>query len=157
MRWIAFLVLPLFLCQCSTEANELTERDLLREGMPITILVPDSVEIKTMDWGLQKDITLIGEDNYNLQIFSSQTTTPSMPKLVSQQKELVRSNPYFSKFVQEDQDGFLYEMSIDSLTNFSFRHFKIQGDREYTFQTGMIGTFTESEVQRLYQIAKDAK
>jgi len=158
MKWIvSLLFLPVLLCQCSTKSSELSERDLLREGMPITIKVPDSVDIKSMDWGLQKDITLQGEGNYNLQIFSSQTTTPSMPKLVSQHKEMVRTNPYFAQFIQEDEDGFLYSTEVDSLTNFSFRHFKIQGDREYIFQTGMIGTFTQEEAASLYQIAQEAK
>ncbi len=154
---LIFLLYAMLAMQCSSETTELMERDLLQYGMPITLSVPDSVDIKTMDWGLQKDVTLKGDDNYNLQIFSSQTSTPNMAILLSQHKEMVRENPYFNKFVQEDADGFIYELQVDSLANFNFRHFKIQGDREYIFQTGMVGNYTQEEASRLYQISQEAK
>ncbi|MBX2814842.1 MAG: hypothetical protein KTR24_02550 [Saprospiraceae bacterium] len=151
---IVFLLVAL--CGCAGEAPYV-EKDLLQYGLPITLQTPDSVRVKTMDWGLQRDVTLEGDEGYSMQIFSSLATTANLRRALSEYKEISRDNPYFSKFMQEDEDGFIFEIQLDSVQSYDFRHLKIQGDREYIFQMGLLGTFSLEQVQEMYQLAQAAK
>ena len=85
-------LLLLFACQSAEGELKLVEKDLISYGIPITLMVPDSADIKAVDWGLQKDIT-IKDAWYNLQIFSSRALTHNLAKLKTNQLEEVRANP----------------------------------------------------------------
>lgn len=143
-------------CQSAGDGLSMVEKDLLSYGVPITIQVPDSADIKSMDWGLQKDIT-IKDGWFNLQIFSSRALTHSMDKLKANHLDEIRRGPYFSQVMTEDPDGFIFEVTVDSVNNYDFRHLKIQGDNEYVFQAGMLGNFTLEQIEHLYQVAKEAR
>ncbi len=145
--FILFLVLA-----CSSEpVSDLKEKNLLEYGIPITILAPDSAEVETMDLVVQKDITVKKGKDYYIQIFASDATTTDANRLKSAQLEEVRDNPFFSKIIKEDSNGFIYETAIDSTKkNYGFRHFRIKGDKEYVFQTGLIGTFSLDDVEKMY-------
>lgn len=152
------MLLSIFLaCQSGHGDLNLQEKDLLEYGVPITIQVPDSAEIKSMDWGIQKDISISGAPGYSLQIFSSQATTHNLSNAISDLKQTVEDGVYFSKFVLEESDGFIFEMMIDTVVNYDFRHLKIQGDNEYLFQAGMSDSFTREQIEVLYQVAKEAR
>ncbi len=151
------LIAGLFGCQGASDAVVLEEKDLLSYGIPITIQAPVDADIKTMDWGFQRDITVSDSNWYKLQIFSSRATIHNLADLKAQYVQEAVNNPYFREITQEDPDGFVFSLEIDSLINYDFRHFKLQGDNEYLFQAGMIGSFTEEQIQRLYQIAKEAR
>jgi len=145
-------------CQPESGSINLVEKDLLLYGVAVTLQVPDSAEIKLTDWGLQKDITI--KDNtswYNLQIFSSRALTHNLEKLKASQLEMAQESMYFSQLISEDPDGFIFETRVDSIVNYDFRHFKIQGDNEYLFQGGLMGKSTLDEIKLMYDIAKDAK
>jgi hypothetical protein len=159
IRLFLLFMATLILSQCTPKSDDmpLVEKDLLAYGIPITLQVPDSAEIKTMDFGVQKDITVKGPDWYNLQIFSSTASSSDMAKTKSEHLSIINDNPYFRNMVREEEDGFIFEMEIDSLQNYDFRHLKIQGDREYVFQAGLYGTFSIEDIEKLYQIAKEAK
>lgn len=141
----------------STPKMEFSERDLLEYGLTITVQAPDSVEIKKVDWGVQKDVTLVGPDWYNLQIFNAQATTYKIEEILQEMKETVEAGTYFSEMTVEDPDGFIFKTQIDSLVNYDFRHIKIQGDNEYIFQGGLLGSFDRAEIEKLYEIAQAAK
>ena len=151
-KYFPLLVL-LTLMACSSEpASDLKSRSLLEFGIPITIMAPDSAQIETMDLVVQKDITIKKGDDYYVQIFASDASTTDVSKMKAAQLNEVRDNPFFSKIVKEDTDGFIYETAIDSTkTNYGFRHFRIKGDKEYIFQTGLIGTFSLDDVERMYE------
>jgi hypothetical protein len=144
-------------CKSGNEDIALVEKDLLEYGIPITLMVPDSAEIKAMDWGIQKDISIAGAPGYSLQIFSSRAGTHNMSVALNDLKETVEDGVYFSKFILEEPDGFIFEMMFDSLVNYDFRHLKIQGDNEYLFQLGMSDSFNQKQVEKLYQISKEAR
>jgi hypothetical protein len=159
-NWFKIVLIFLILTACQSGENQLDliEKDLLSYGIPITLQMPDSAQIKTMDWGTQKDITILSPtDWYSLQLFSSMATNHNMDAVKAEYLELAQENPYFQRVVSEDPDGFIYELVIDSLTNYDFRHIKIQGDKEYVFQAGMYGTYTLDQIEQLYQISKSAK
>ena len=143
---------------CGSDSHaSLSEHDLLQYGIPITIRMPDSAEVKTMDWGVQKDVTIEGEGNYSMQIFSSKTADQNLASALNEQKELVKSGPYFSKFIIEENDGFVFEMMVDTVINYDFRHLKIQGGNEYLFQGGLASKQGRDQIESLYMIAKEAR
>ena len=139
--------------QCDTgRTGDLQPVDLLPYGMPVTILAPDSPEIKKMDMVVQQDVTVKKGDDYYVQIFSSDAETRDMSVLLREQLDDVKGNPFFHRIVEEESDGFIYENKLDSLTStYGFRYVRLIGDKQYIFQTGLIGTFTEDEVRRMYE------
>ena len=145
-------------CQ-SEPASNLKPLSLLPHGIPITILAPDSAKIRTMDLLVQKDITVRGEDGYDLQIFASDATSTDVSKIASELKGEVKNNPYFTKIIDEsDPNGFIYETKLDSTTiSYGFQLVRVMGDREYIFQNALVGTFTQDEIKTMYQAVKDKK
>ena len=77
-------------CQSDPTSN-LKPLNLLEHGIPITILAPDSAKIRTMDLLVQKDITVKGEDGYDLQIFASDATSTDVSKIASELKARLRT------------------------------------------------------------------
>ena len=145
-------------CQTLEGNLNLVEKDLFSYGIAITIEVPDSADINMMDWGLQKDITIRDESSwYNLQIFSSRALTHNLQKVKDNQLQVVQEGPYFSKIISEDPDGFIFETLVDSMSNYDFRHFKIQGDNEYLFQAGLLGKYSLDQVNQIYEVAQRAR
>ena len=80
--------------------------------------------------------------------FAADANTTNAKMIVEELKKDAENNPYFSKIVSEDDDGFIYETMIDSTFSYKFRQVRIQGDREYIFQTGLIGSFTLDQVKK---------
>jgi len=158
MRYLAFLtIFALLITACQTESTaKLQPLNLLKYGVPVTIMAPDSVNVKTMDLLVQKDITITGEDDgYYLQIFASDATTTDAKRVASELKAEVQNNPYFKEFILEEDKGFIYKTVIDSTqTSYGFQQVRIQGDREFIFQNGLIGTFTQEEAQAMYNAVK---
>lgn len=146
---IAFFTL-LFLVSCSKEPAK-KPLNLLSYGLPITIQAPDSAKVKTSDMGIFKDISISSGEDYAIQIFASQVTNSNLKQLKEDQLASVKKNPYFSKIVREDEQGFVFENQIDSLPNYSFRYIKVMGDQEIIFQTGMMGIFSLEQAEEMYQ------
>jgi len=145
---------------CKTDPiSSLKPLSLLPHGVPITIMAPDSAKVRTMDLLVQKDITVKGDDGYNLQIFASDASTTDVGRIVSGLKNEVKNNPYFTRMVnEEDPNGFIYETKIDSTnTSYGFQLVRVMGDREYIFQNALVGTFTEEEVATMYAAVKEQK
>lgn len=154
----AFLI-TLIACQSNTATSNLKPTDLLEYGIPITIMAPDSIAVKTGNLGFSKDVTIKGEEaGFDLQIFAHNATSTDINKVKQEQLEEIKSNRYFSKIVQEDPDGFIYEMALDSTNlNYGFKYLRLQGDKEYTFQTAMVGTFTLEEAKGMYEAVRQQK
>lgn len=147
----------LFVIACQTENDKqpLVPLDLMKYGVPISIQAPDSAEVKTMDMGFMKDVTIKKGDDFYIQIYASQASTTDVVKILAQQLQEVKDNRYFSKVVREEDAGFIYETVVDSTDiNYGFRHIKVQGDNEFIFQTGLIGTFELEDVERMYEAVK---
>lgn len=155
LLFVAAIVL-IAACQKNDGAGEWVEKDLLEYGIPITILAPDSSEVNSSDLGgLIQDVTIKKGDDYYIQIYASDAETTDIARIKSAQLAEVKSNRYFSKIVTEDVDGFVYETVIDSTAiNYGFRYMRVQGDKEFVFQTGLVGSFTQEEAERMYEAVK---
>lgn len=153
MKYFTLLLLSFLLFSCSDNSQEnLKPLNLLKHGVPITIMAPDSAEVKTMDLVVQKDITIKKGDDYNVQLFASEASAANVASAITSLKSEVQSGAYFSEFMKEEPAGFIFQIKIDSThTSYDFRHVKLFGDKEYIFRTGLMGSFTLEQVENMYQ------
>ncbi|NRB51086.1 MAG: hypothetical protein HRU41_25670 [Saprospiraceae bacterium] len=155
---LLFVVAIIFMWACSPNASkqDWVEKDLLQYGIPMTILAPDSAEVNSSDLGgLIQDVTIKQGDDYYVQIYASDAETTDIARVKSAQLSEVKSNRYFSKIIQEETEGFIYETAIDSsLISYGFRYVRVQGDKEYIFQTGLVGNFSLEQVEKMYESVK---
>ena len=148
--WLVVLVVAM-MTSCGNDRGGWQETSLLEHGIPITILAPDSLEVNRSSIAFQEDITLKAE-GFNIQIFISDAIVASAAAAISSQKESVTENPYFDSILSEDDKGFVFKNQIDSAhASFGFRHVRLMGGKEYIFQEGMLGSFTEDEARRMYE------
>ncbi|MFK8102746.1 MAG: hypothetical protein AB8G15_09485 [Saprospiraceae bacterium] len=149
--------LIIFACQ-QESASGLKPKSLLTWGIPLKVMAPDSLTVKKSKLGQLEDITLMGHDefsNYNLQIFARNAPTIEVATAKKEQLENAKGNPFFTKVVEEEENGFIFEKQLDSTrVNYDFRYIRIQGDREYVFQTSLIGSFSKEDVKMMYQAVK---
>ena len=159
MRLLSVLVsCCLIFSACTNDpADSYKKLDLMSYGVPITIMAPDSADIKKEDWISQQGIT-IKKGDYEVQVWASQATTTDRATLKANKLAEVKSNRLFSKIVKEDPDGFIFENKLDSATLFyGFYHLVIQGDHEYTFQNGLRGNFTLEQAENMYEAVRSVE
>lgn len=151
MRGLLILLAILLLSACAEPKASYPEMDLMKHGLPIKINAPADAEVEMNDMLLMKDVT-VKKDNFYMQIFSSDVITTDVAKIKTEKLNEVKYKSSFSKIIQEDADGFIFEkMRSDSTANYDFRKIKVQGDKQYIFQTGLIGKFSEQDVRDMYE------
>lgn len=124
-------------------------------GVPISIKAPEGSTVEANDLGIMKDVIIKSNEDYYVQVYASEATTLKVADVVKDQLNDVKNGPFFSKVIEEYEDGFIFEKMIDSTNiNFGFRAVKIMGDQEYLFQTGLFGKFTEDQVRVMYESVK---
>lgn len=142
----------LLILSCKSETSNLNSLDLLEYGVPLKVNAPEGSKVVVDDLGVWKDITIKDEGDFNLQIIASQSTTFDRSKIVADQLKSVKESPYFSKILEEYDNGFIFEKKIDEENiNYDFRYVKLNGDKEYIFQRGLLGTFSEQAVRTMYE------
>jgi hypothetical protein len=146
-------IFVIFIIACKSEVSDTyVEKDFTSYDFPIKIKAPDSISVKKSDLGFMLDLTVKGADNYDLQIFSNEATVADKKIVIEEKKIEARNNPFFTKIIEEGDNGFIFEKKVDDTRiNYDFRVVRIQGDREYTFQTSLVGKFSLDEVRRLYE------
>lgn len=149
------LIFSFLLGGCKSEKkSDLPTLDLMSYGVPISIKAPEGAEVIAEDFGIMKDVTVKGEGNYFVQISGSLATELDLAKIKQEQLDLVKEGPFFSKIVEDYENGFVFEKKVDSRVNYDFRYIKLQGDDLYIYQTGMMGKFSEEEVKGMYESVK---
>jgi len=143
---------------CQKDKSDLWQPlDLMpKVQIPITLMAPDSTEVRSFKVGMLKDISVVslGKEKFSIQIYASQASTSDINQLKANQIKEVKSNPQFVKIIHEDAKGFIYAWKSDSALRFSFRYVYLQGDQEVVFTTGLAEGFTLSEVEKMYQAVK---
>ena len=153
--WLYFLALLLVACQ-TDEQKGLAALDLTQYNIPVTIFAPDSAKVQSQSLsGVIDDVTIRSAENrYAVQVLASAAQTSDMARLKADQLELVRDNRYFSRIVEEEPQGFVFENKIDTTSAYGFRYIIYRGDREIVFQNSFDGVFNLEEVQRMYASVK---
>ncbi|NJL77535.1 MAG: hypothetical protein HC892_23365 [Saprospiraceae bacterium] len=152
--YCSLLIIVLALSACQQDKTNWKPLDLLAYGVPMTIEVPiDSPQIKTSNGLLgEKEVIVKAGNGFDLLITYQAAGTSDMTQLKATQIDYVKDIPNFSKIIEEQPDGFIYETVVDSSNVFyGFRYIRLQGDNQYVFQSGMIGAFTLDEAKQMYQ------
>ena len=126
----------------------------MSHGFPIAMYVPKGAVIQKTDLGVMQDLTIKAEKNYYVQIFSSDLLTLDKKVVMNEKLVEAKSHRYFSKIISEEDDGFIFEKNVDGILNYDFRYVKIQGDKEFVFQTGLVGNYSEDDVKAMYASVK---
>lgn len=154
MRQLLGLIALLALAACAADGggSDWQPLDLTPYDVPLTILAPDSARVATSDLsGLMQDVTVRSDaDDYSIQILARRTATNDLASLKADQLQYVRDGRYFSRIVEEDPAGFIFENRIDSTSIYGFRHIVFQGDREFVFQNAFDGTFGLPAIRAMY-------
>ncbi len=156
-KLLPLLLFGLFLAACQQSATDRWEPlDLMSYGIPVSVQAPDSarVQVSNLGGGLIKDVTIKAGADYYIQLYASGAETTDIAKLKADQLSEVKANRYFTRIVEEEEDGFIYETQIDSVVSFGFRHIRVQGDTECIFQTGLVGQFSLEDVENMYAAVK---
>ena len=144
-----FFGLIFFNCK-SDKSSSYPSKDLLKHGFAISVKAPENAKIASDDLGIMQELTITQGDEYNVQILKSITNTTNTKQALAGQMNLVKTDLYFSKVLEEYDNGFIFEKDIDGNINYDFRYVKIVGEHEYIYQTGMVGTYTEENVRAMY-------
>lgn len=151
---LLFISILIFACQSET-ANMSTwsDLDLMKHGIPFSILAPDSAKVETIDFGsIMKDVTIREGDDYFVQIFASDAKTTDIAKVKNELLTEVKEEKHFSRIVEETDKGFVYESKRDSTTlYYGFRYGHLQGSKKYVFQNGFRGFFTEDQAKSMFK------
>jgi len=150
MRIWSLLVLLIF-CSCK-DAVPAEKLNLLKHGLPISIKAPEGAKVVADDLGVMQDVTVQSGENYFVQIYGSDAISIDSKAIFQEKKKEIEGGPFFSEIVKEDETGMIYKKQIDEKTvDYDFIYVKVQGDKEYIFQTGLMGTFDESQVNTMYE------
>ncbi|MCB9281821.1 MAG: hypothetical protein H6562_23225 [Lewinellaceae bacterium] len=128
--------------------------DLLEYGLPITVYAPDSAVVRSKKMGFVQDVTVKKGDFYSIQILSSAARTNDISSLKAEQLDLVRDSRYFSKVVEETEDGFIYQNNIEGAECFGFRYVFVQGDMEYVLASGYADIFKLEEIKEMFDAVR---
>ena len=145
--------MAILLISCQKEQKvKLKPLDLNPYGINLTIMTPDSVEIVKKEYAIMRDIIIRKDDWYYVQIFESIATSNDPDEIKRNQLESVRQDKYFKELIREDEHGFIFQKELDNaIVDYDFRYIRIIDDQEIIFQTGLIGTFSLEDVERMYE------
>ena len=145
-----FCLIGLF--SCRQDDVRLEKLDLQPQGLPLTILAPDSAEVQAKDYAFMRDITIRKGDNFFIQIFEFEASNLDAAGEKLKQLTSVKEDPFFKELITEEDQGFIFSRLQDSTKlNYDFRYVKILGLKELIFQTGLVGSFSLEDVRRMYK------
>lgn len=146
------LLIIISIWSCSDGARQgWPEKNLIEYGVPMTIKAPEGVQVNKRALGFQQDIVIKDDSNYNVQIFVSDAIVATETAALQAQRELVEESPFFHQVIKNDENGFIFENKVDSThSSFGFRYIKLMGGKEYIFQEGLMGNFSQEAVESMY-------
>ncbi|MEM1324593.1 MAG: hypothetical protein AAGI23_01500 [Bacteroidota bacterium] len=155
---LLFSLSTLLFWQCESDASTMQSFDLLEYGVPMSIRVPvDSPQVKMSEGFLgDKEVSIKAGEGFDVLLTYAPASTSDMAQLKAEQLGYVKSISNFERIVEEEEAGFIYETAIDSTQSFyGFRYIRLQGDIQYLFQSGLIGTFALEDAQMMYAAVKE--
>ena len=164
MRCTRFLPLGVCLllaagaCEPATPVDDWTPLNLLQYEVPATVLAPAGTNVRNDNLGILQDVKLTGEDGYDVQIYASEALETDAATVLTDQRQEVESMRYFADIVEDQPDGFLFRMAVDTANvSYDFRHVRIIGDRELIFRTGLTRNASEAEARRMFEAVRYRK
>jgi len=158
MKYIGLLVLLSLLmmdCKPASPTDGYQDLDLMSYGLPIKIKAPENAKVEFDNMGFVQDVTIQGDDNFYIQLQGGTATTTDIASIKAEYLNSIKNSKYFSKIIEEGDAGFIYEKDLgDGNLNYDFRYIRVQGDKEYIFQRGLVGKYTIEEVKTMYESVK---
>jgi hypothetical protein len=146
---VSLLGLSLNSCRQLNKENEHEKTSLMVYGFPLEINTPeDATFIKNKNGGTD-NLIITNNQDFNIQVTMADAVSSSIAEIKSRERENMITNPFFIKILEDYDDGFLYEYSTPKGNAYDFRIFKIQGNKTYTFQSGITGQYSESETKQM--------
>ncbi len=153
---IALLAMGMLIgCASDKDQLKLVELDLMAQGMPVVIMAPEDPVVSSKKLGVYRVASVKKGEEYHVDIYESDAVSRDKTQIKARLLDDVQSNPYFKKLIVEEESGFIYENAVDSnYINYGFRYLKLQGDKEYVYQTGLGKKFTLDQVEQMYEGVK---
>jgi len=137
------------------ESKPVAKLDLMKYGLPISVSAPENAVVEADDMGVMQDVTIKSAEDYFIQIYGSDAISVNAKEVYGSKKQEIERGPFFSEIVLEEETGMIYKKDLgDEVIDYDFVYVKIQGDKEYVFQTGLMGIFTEEQVKEMYNSVK---
>ncbi len=156
-RCLILVLSMVMIYSCDNAVSKYEPLDLMSHGMPIKILAPSNTLIKSDDLGILKDLTIVDTLNggYNIQIYSSKTDILDRAKLLDQIKLEIEATEFFSKMIEETENGFIYEKKVtEDYINYDFRVVRLQSDVKYTIQAGFGEQYQIEDIESMFNAVK---
>lgn len=156
-NYFVLFALSFLIWQCATDDDNMKPFDLMPYEVPMSIRVPiDSPQVSTAEGFLgDKEVSIKAGEDFDILLSYAPATTSDMAELKAEQLANVKDISNFSRIVEEEENGFIYETEIDTTQSYyGFRYIRLQGDVRYLFQSGLIGTFSLEEVEQMYEAVK---
>jgi hypothetical protein len=153
-RFILLISWALFIWTCSDQP-QFEVLDMRPYGLPLEILIPDTARVVRKEYDIMNDITIRSGSEFNIQIFQSEATHSDAGAIKGEQLQSIWQDPNFIELVLDEPHGFIFKkFAADKQEDFDFRYIKVIEHKEYLFQAGLVGSFTQEEVELMYRSVK---
>lgn len=94
-------------------------------------------------------LSVVNDEGFQLQVLQYNVTFNDIEAAKNYQREQVVSNPFFSKIIEDYDNGFLFELVNDGKRYFDFRIIKLVGAKEIVFQATPTVNCTEEDARKM--------
>ena len=126
---------------------------LQEHGANIDIKIPAGAEVSSESIGYRKQIS-VQQDKFDVVILVGDEETRTPAEIKKEKLESVKALDIFSKVVQEDDNGFIYEINQGTDKNYDFRYVYVKNGSSHDFRRGFVGDYTLDEVKTMYNAVK---
>lgn len=156
---ITILCSSLFVPSCKEKSSQVENRcNLLKYGIPYALDCPENSKITKLSDSSLKGVSIFNENDFDLQVFMSTLQNNNIVALVQHLKNSTLQNPFFTKFIEEYDDGAIYQLEYaNSDRTYAFFIIKVIGDNELVFTSGNKTEHSESSIKRMIQSIRQGK
>ncbi len=148
--YLWFIIIMITSCGSPKKDNHNQGTDLMKYGIPVTLLVPENAAITKGTTGRTDNVYIKNDSGYNMHVLMADARSGSVGTIVAERKKDIVSSPDFIKIIEEYPDGFYYEKyGSDASTGYDFFLVQIVGDKEVQFQGGLAVNFSEAVVKQM--------
>ena len=147
----------IFTIACSSDsASDWKEQDFMKHGLPVKFKAPDNVQVSKSNFSGSEEFKLTGSSDYGMNVMVLAATSSDASRVKSELESLVKEGKYFTRFVENESDGFIYQITVDSVHSvYGFRKVKIQGGKQVVFQNPYMSKLTEEQARKLYKAVSE--
>ena len=150
-RLIPLWILAFGIIACNSDGLETIS--LQEYGANIDIKAPAGVEISAEPIGLRNEIR-VKQDQFNIIILVAEEATQTAAEMKKEKLGGIEALDIFSKIIQEDDNGFIYEINQGADKNYDFRYMYIKNGTSHDFRRNFVGDYTLEEVKTMYNAVK---